>query len=84
MTKLNVDSMVLVMGFRYALGRKSYSTSVAIDSIRENMTLISTGDLELFIKEITNAPSLGMAMDEKQWLLLKEELILEVNKRNNI
>ena len=80
---LKVDRHVLAFAFRYAMGRRSTAPCIVADNIKANICNISSGEIELYIKEIDECENYGMEMDKRLWLDLRELLCDELRKRNN-
>lgn len=82
MNKLKVDNHTLFFAFRYALGRSTFAPSIVIDDILNNVKSISTTDINLYIKEISECSYYGnMDSDKETWLYLKNKLQEELNIR---
>lgn len=84
--QFKVDRDILVYAFRYSLPRISYSSSIVIENIKDNIELFNSGDIELFIKEIKEQEILelygyGMDIDKKIWLDFADYLREELRKR---
>ena len=78
---LKVERDVLIFAFRYSLGRMSYAPYKVIETIKNNIKLISTDDIKLYIKEIKECQDLGISFDEGCWLDFLAYLECELNKR---
>lgn len=65
---------IVFFAFRYALGRKSYATSLVADYLKLHIDKISQRDIKLYIKEIEETEVLGMNIDKEIWTNLKEFL----------
>lgn len=64
-----------VCSVRYSLGRRSYMPGWVCDIIRENRRLLSSNIIDVIIRDIVNAPSLGdETIDAKCWIDLKNKL----------
>lgn len=78
-------SIIIFCAFRYALGRMTYMPSIVQLFIRDNIDIVDTKDINLMIKEITEAEEregLGdNEIDAPGWIDLREFLKEEVNKR---
>jgi len=75
---------LFIYAFRYTLGRSSYSVSSMNSHIKTNVENFSEPDLELYIREITEAIDMemcGMEMDCNLWKHTREFLQLELDKR---
>ncbi len=75
----NYDDDILIYAFRYALGRMTYAVGIVANAIQEcaESGALSLRARTLFIKEINAAYSqneLGMEMDMKVWLRLRDLL----------
>ena len=79
--KCMVDREMMIFAFRYALGRMTYAPSTVVDNIKANIDKISTGDIQLYIKEIKEFKQYGMEMDKKHWLNFVDYLQKELFKR---
>jgi hypothetical protein len=77
---IKVDRDILIYAFRYALGRSSFAPVIVTDNIKANINNISTGDIQLFIKEINECTYYGMKMDKQHWLNFKDYLQNTLNK----
>lgn len=61
---------ILIYAFRYAIGRMTFSSLTMSEIIVNNWSEISTGDKELFKREIQEAidsDRAGMACDVASW-----------------
>ena len=78
-------SIIIFCAFRYALGRKTYMPSIVQRFIRDNIDIVDTKDINLMIKEITEAEERdGLGdnnIDAPDWISLREFLKEEIIKR---
>lgn len=77
------DRLMLICALRYALGRKTYITSVAVDWVKEYHHLMSNRDKELFIEDIDyhiETDSAGDRVDIDSWLMIRNLLIQSITK----
>ena len=78
-------SIIIFCAFRYALGRMTYMPSIVQLFIRDNIDLVNTKDINLMIKEITEAEERdGLGdnnIDAPGWISLRKFLKEELNKR---
>jgi len=66
---------LLICSIRYSLGRRSYITGWVSDIIRAYRGLLSSNTVDVLIRDIVNAPSLGdESIDAKFWIDLKNKL----------
>ena len=84
--QFKVSREILFFSFRYALSRSSMSGSITIDNIKSNINIISTGDIQAYIKEINSCEYFGMDMDKRSWMYFVEYLEneLEVREHNKL
>ena len=75
--------LILVCALRYALGRRTYITSVVANTIIQQIPNIGTRDLKVMIKDIDSTPNLGDQCDIDNWIKLKSMLKLEIQKRED-
>lgn len=67
----DIDHRVYLAAFRYALGRSTYIVSVIAEALLK--ANLANYEKELIITEINKAKGkLGMDMDEKVWLQVKD------------
>ena len=71
---VTVDNSILIYAFRYSLGRKTFAPKEVMDNILENLHKLKEYDIMQIIKEIEQAPSLGMDFDKIEWLKFKRRL----------
>lgn len=76
-----VDVHILVMAFRYALGRMTYAPTHVIDNIKRNIDNIPSHLIEVIIKEIKECDRLGMDVDIKTWEYFQIWLLNYLQKR---
>ena len=78
-------SIIIFCAFRYALGRMTYMPSIVQLFIRDNIDIVDTKDINLMIKEITEAEERdGLGdnnIDAPGWINLREFLKEEIIKR---
>lgn len=75
-------SLVLSSAVRYALGRRTYITSVVSEYFIDNIDKVDTSTLLVTVRDIDNAPSLGDDnIDKPNWVKLREEIMKELTKR---
>lgn len=80
--KFLVERDILIYAFRYSLGRMTFAPITVIDNIKANIDKISTGDIELYIKEIKECSNYGMDCDKTVWNNFLKYLKTELNNRN--
>ena len=88
MTNLNNQvadtSSIIFFAFRYALGRKTYVTSLVSKYIRNNWNLLLQTDQDLIFKELKitleKNDNLGMEIDKQEWLELYNWIYFEKQK----
>lgn len=78
-----VSNDMLFFAFRYALGRSTYAPSTVQENIKQNLSNISTSELESYVKEIEEANFLGQQVDVKGWLDFKDFLQNEASSRSS-
>ena len=71
---MKVTEESLFYAFRYALGRKTFAPRIVMNDILDNLYSFDEHTIKLMIKEIEEAPSLGMDFDKVEWLKFKEKL----------
>ena len=80
---------IVVYAERYALGRSTYAVSDVCTFIIVNLCKLETKTLKVIHKDINSKietdgiRSLGMDMDQKQWLRLDSMICLELEDREN-
>lgn len=77
MNTMIARDIIFLCAFRYALGRMTYIVSEVAAEIRKNAALLDDSTKRLIIAEITEAEvggRLGMDMDAKVWLELRQVL----------
>lgn len=75
------DRLMLICALRYALGRKTYITSVAVDWIKEYHHLMNDRDKAIFIDDIDyhiETDSAGDSVDIDNWLMVRDFLIKSI------
>lgn len=86
------ESEIYFYAFRYCLGRMTYCVSDFCRQATKKISKIKTHDLELMVKEITEAEQwkkenpdchriLGMECDRAEWLKFRETIKQELEKR---
>lgn len=73
----NVEVSILVYAMRYAMGRQTFSPSIAIDNIKHNVSSIDTRQIGCMIRDIEEYKeqfSFGMDCDEDLWLGFRDYL----------
>lgn len=78
----DINTLIL-LAFRYALGRKTYITSEVSRIVKENISTIHRNTLISICREIDHAierNDAGMAMDIKIWLDLQKEIGIYLNE----
>lgn len=82
--KFLVERDILIYAFRYSLGRMTFAPIIVVDNIKANIDKISTGDIELYIREIKECSNYGMDCDKDLWTNFLEYLKLELHKRKEV
>ena len=75
--------LILVCALRYALGRRTYITSIVADTIIHQIPNIGTKDLKVMLNDINTTSDLGDQCDIDNWTKLKSMLELEIQKRED-
>ncbi|TDI96999.1 MAG: hypothetical protein E2O29_01830 [Deltaproteobacteria bacterium] len=76
----DIDNLVYIAAFRYALGRSTYIVSAIAKALLE--ANLSDDDKRFIIKEINDTNGkLGMDMDEKIWLEVKATFERDLSRR---
>lgn len=81
--KCEVNSIILLFAFRYALRRMSYAPSMVANTIKENIGNMPSNDLRLIVKEIEENEYYGTDFDKSTWFSLKEFIEVELTKRDD-
>ena len=71
---MKVTEESLFYAFRYALGKKTFAPRIVMNDILENIYSFEEKTIVMMIKEIEQAPYLGMDFDKIEWLKFKEKL----------
>lgn len=71
---VTVDNEILFYAFRYSLGRMSFASRKVQDNILENLHNLKAKDIKQIIKEIEQAPSLGLDYEKLEWIKFKKKL----------
>ena len=71
---MKVTEESLFYAFRYALGKKTFAPRIVMNDILDNIYSFEEKTIVMMIKEIEEAPCLGMDFDKIEWLKFKEKL----------
>ena len=72
---MKVTEESLFYAFRYALSKcKTFAPRIVMKDILDNLYSFDEKTIKLMIKEIEEAPCLGMDFDKIEWLKFKEKL----------
>lgn len=74
-------SVLFLAAERYALGRRTYMPGLICEIIKNNINLVLTKDINVMIRDIENAYSLGDKCDEIEWKKLLDFLKIELERR---
>lgn len=80
--QVKVDEVLVKYAMRYALNRSTTSTDMVVQSIEENLKVLSNEFLNRAIQEISTAMDYGLIKNEETWNELSEELKEELRRRN--
>lgn len=75
--------LILICALRYALGRRTYITSVVSNSIIDQIPNLGSKSLKVMIRDIDSIHNLGDQCDIDNWTKLKSMLELEIQKRED-
>ena len=71
---MRVREESLFYAFRYALGKGNFAPLIVMKDILDNLYAFDEKIIKLMIKEIEEAPCLGMDFQKVEWLRFKEKL----------
>ena len=72
---------ILLYAMRYALGRCTYAVDDVCSTIERCVHDITSNTLMVMLRDIEEATSYGMEIDEKRWMCLKNKISAEIQKR---
>lgn len=65
---MNVDRDMLIFGVRYAIGRRTFAPSIAVQNVKHNIEKIDNNTIDIIIKDIEeHHGSLGAQCDKLTW-----------------